>query len=383
MNMTTNLDSIDPLFDTDPFDYSPQNIAQFFSSLRASAEINLRGNDYLSRLWSKHNFTPSLIKSDADLANMPFIMVHLFKQFELKSCPDAQVALNLTSSGTSGQKSQIFLDQASLARVKKLAYQIHKSLGMCSEEEVHYVCFTYDPKVADHLGTAFTDELLTSFTQKSSVFYTIQWDPVKQDFFFNLKETAKRLVDLSKQSKPVRLLGFPAHMAELIKKESINITLPKNSWVQTGGGWKAAAEGAMTKFEFREFIATHLGIPSGNNRDMFGMVEHGIPYCDCAKGSLHIPNYARVIIRNPKSLDPVPDGEVGLIQFICSYLSSYPSLSLLTTDWGRIGTCDCLIGGKTIEILGRAGVKKHKGCALTASKLLDESVPQPTSEVSS
>ncbi|MCX6125656.1 MAG: acyl-protein synthetase, partial [Proteobacteria bacterium] len=145
------------------------------------------------------------------------------------------------------------------------------------------------------------------------------------------------------------------------------------SWIQTGGGWKGFANEEVSKEVFRSFISQHLGLPEENIRDMFGMVEHGIPYCDCKKGKFHIPNYARVFIRSPRDLSLMSGGETGLIHFLCSYVTSYPSISLLTTDYGRIGSCDCGLGGETLEIVGRAGISKHKGCALTASKLLDAS----------
>ncbi len=102
------------------------------------------------------------------------------------------------------------------------------------------------------------------------------------------------------------------------------------------------------------------------------MVEHGIPYVDCEKGNLHIPNYARVYVRSPYDLTLRKKGERGLLHFLCSYNFSYPAPSLLTTDYGRVGTCDCKLGGDILILEGRAGVSKHKGCALKALELLEK-----------
>ena len=66
---------------------------------------------------------------------------------------------------------------------------------MASPENYNYLCFTYDPAIANDLGTAFTDELLTNFTGKNEVYYAIQWDPQKNDFVLNedgVVETLKR-----------------------------------------------------------------------------------------------------------------------------------------------------------------------------------------------
>ena len=367
-----NSAAIDRLFATNPFDHSAASQQVFRESFAACAAIHYDCNDFFRGLWQRAGVKPEDVRSESDLMQVPSIMVNLFKEYELMTGPHSDIVLNLTSSGTSGQKSQIFLNQASLDRVKKLAWEIHAALGMTSDDEVNYLCFTYDPKVATNLGTAFTDELLTSFTKKREVYYAIQWDDAKGDFTLNVEGVIDALHRYAKSPQPVRILGFPAHLYKIVKDHGIKLKMPNKSWIQTGGGWKGFANEEVPKSQFRRFMAERLGIPEANNRDMFGMVEHGIPYCDCPKGRLHIPNYARVYIRAPHDLSLVSDGRPGLIQFLCSYVTSYPSISLLTTDYGQIGSCDCGLGGSTLEILGRAGVQKHKGCALSASKLLDE-----------
>ena len=118
-------------------------------------------------------------------------------------------------------------------------------------------------------------------------------------------------------------------------------------------------------------LSTRAKIPQQNVRDLFGMVEHGIPYVDCEHGNLHVPIYARARVLDPESLKSLEDGEVGLLHLMTPYLSSYPSISLLTTDKAVIdNNCPCGRPGKTFKILGRAGLAKHKGCAIKALDLL-------------
>ncbi len=362
--------AIDHLFTTDPFVGDAAASTAFLDSFRACALVHYERNPLFRGLWDEAKLHPDAVVSEADLERVPWLMVNLFKEHELMTGPPGAVVLNLTSSGTSGQKSQIFLDQGSLDRVKKSAWEIHARLGMCADDDVNYLCFTYDPRVAANLGTAFTDELLTSFTRRKEVFYAIQWDAARGDFFLNVPATVDALRRFAADTAPTRILGFPAHLHKIIKDEGLHLTLPPNSWLQTGGGWKGFVGDEVPKPIFRDFIEERLGIPGARQRDMFGMVEHGIPYVDCERGQLHVPNYARVYVRSPRDLSLLPMGETGLLQFLCSYVTSYPSISLLTTDYGRLGTCDCGLGGATLEIVGRAGVQKHKGCALTASKLI-------------
>jgi phenylacetate-coenzyme A ligase PaaK-like adenylate-forming protein len=360
------------LLASDPFDFSESSKKLFLDSFKENATSHYQKHEFTRKLWDQLGFHPSDLKSESDLENVPGTMVHLFKEHELCSVPKKNLVLTLTSSGTGGQKSQQFLDQLSLDNVKKLALSIHRSLGMASERSYNYLCFTYDPKVANDLGTAFTDELLTNFTGKNEVYYAIQWNEELQDFVLNEKGVVETLKRFEASDIPTRILGFPALLFEVIEKHNLTLNLGKDSWLQTGGGRKGKANQEIPKHEFREFIQERLGIPEENQRDLFGMVEHGIPYVDCSKGNLHIPNFARVYVRSPYDLSILPKGSKGLLHFLCSYNFSYPAPSLLTTDYGSLGTCDCGIGGETLILKGRAGVSKHKGCALKALELLEK-----------
>jgi phenylacetate-coenzyme A ligase PaaK-like adenylate-forming protein len=361
---------IEHLIQSDPFDFSKKSIDLFIESFKYTANIHYKGNNFFKYLWDQDQLSIDDIKTQEDLEKAPFIMVNLFKHKSLVSCPKEEIVLTLGSSGTGGQKSLMHLNQFSLDSVKELAFNIHKSLGMTSAKKYNYLCFTYDPKVANDLGTAFTDELLTSFTGIEDVFYAIQFDEKINDFKLNEKETIQKLIEYSNSSYPTRILGFPAFLYKIIKENNIKLNFCKDSWIQTGGGWKGQADKEIPKKEFKEFMFDRLNIPIINNRDLFGMVEHGIPYVDCDNGRLRVPNFARIFIRDPKTLKVLPIGETGLIQFMCTYNTSYPSMNILSTDWGRLQKETDDLGGYSLEIIGRAGIDKHKGCALKALEII-------------
>lgn len=362
----------DKLLESDPFLFSPENRSLFVESFKENALFHYEHHEFTRKFWDKMGFHPEQIKSEADLMNVPGTMVHLYKEHEFCSVPRSELVLTLTSSGTGGQKSHQFLNEKSLDNVKKLAFNIHDALGMSSKKKYNYLCFTYDPTIANDLGTAFTDELLTNFTNKNEVYYAIQFDKEKNDFVLNEEGVIDALKRFQASEFSTRILGFPALLFEMIEKYNIQVNLGEDSWLQTGGGWKGKADKEIPKKDFRIFIEKRLGIPQENQRDLFGMVEHGIPYVDCQKGNLHIPNYARVYVRSPKDLKVLNKNERGLIHFLCTYNFSYPAPSLLTTDYGRIGSCDCGIGGDILILEGRAGISKHKGCALKALELIEK-----------
>lgn len=152
-------------------------------------------------------------------------------------------------------------------------------------------------------------------------------------------------------------------------------SFPAHSWIITGGGWKAAEDKKVTRETFRVLCHEAFGIPPAFQRDAYGMAEHCAPYYECREHRLHVPVYNRVIIRDPVTLDVLPNGQVGLMELVTPFNAMMPTLAILTTDYGRIHAeaCGCGWRSPTFEILGRAGLTKHKGCALTASEIVRRS----------
>jgi hypothetical protein len=358
------------LLSLDPFDFRDASQAQFRKSLQENLLFHFEQHSFTRWFFEKKGFDPKLVINERSLELVPAVMVNLYKEAYMASVPKEDLVLELTSSGTSGKKSYQRLNQTSLEFVKLLAYKIHESLGITSKKRYNYLCFTYDPKVASDVGTAFTDELLTNFTGKAEVYYAFEWNEAKKDFELNIPKIISTLKRFEASELSTRILGFPAFLWEILEQHDLHLNLGDDSWVQTGGGWKGKADQKIEKDQFRTVVAERLGIPKANVRDLFGMVEHGIPYVDCEFGNLHVPNYARVFIRSPQDLRALPVGEVGLMHFLCSYNFSYPAPSLLTTDYGYLqNNCPCG-RGLTLHFKDRAGVKKHEGCAFKATSLL-------------
>lgn len=319
------------------------------------------------------------LNDDSSVApeDIPPLLVTIFKEHRLISIPDSKIKIELTSSGTGGQRSAIVLDKRSYDRILRVVDAIFGSLGLVNREEIaDYLCFTYDPRVAKNVGTAFSDKILTGLTRRGTVFYAIRWSEATGTFEFDLGMTVRRLLSFAGRGRPVRILGFPAYLWQVcddLESRGKRLTLGERSFVITGGGWKIHKDREVTKELFKKRVSAVLGLPEQNIRDSFGMVEHGIPYVDCECGRLHVPVFARARVVDPETLKPLPDGEPGLLHLMTPYLSSYPSISLLTTDRARLaGDCPCGRSGKTLEILGRAGVAKHKGCAISALDLLKQ-----------
>ncbi|MBI5744930.1 MAG: hypothetical protein HY952_10325 [Elusimicrobia bacterium] len=368
--------AVDALFETPAFGYSPKTSKAFLAAMRAALAFQGGRAPVLKALYKAEGFRPASVRAEKDVAGIPYVFVAALKERDLTTLPYSKIVLELKSSGTSGQRSRMQLDKGSLMRVRRMAWKVFEGLGLTDLERAHdYICFTYDPEVAKDLGTAWTDKLLSGFTKKGEIFYTFRWSKAKNDFYFDIDGAVSAMKKFEAAGSLVRLVGFPAFALKLTEEFKKRFgrypRLNPESSVVTGGGWKTLADEAMDKKVYRKILADNLGIPVANVRDLFGMVEHGVPYVDCRLGNFHIPNYGRVIARHPGTLAPLGYNKAGLLQFITPYLTSYPSLSVLSSDFGLVRPkCSCGLSGPVLEIHGRAGVKKLKGCAISAATML-------------
>ena len=83
--------------------------------------------------------------------------------------------------------------------------------------------------------------------------------------------------------------------------------------------------------------------------------------------------YSRVIIRDVNTLEPVPNGTVGLVSLLTPLIKSTPILSVMTDDLGVLhdgSECGCGIPSPYLELIGRVGLKQIKTCAAGAAELL-------------
>lgn len=319
--------------------------------------------------------TPGDIRTIEDLPRIPYVFVSVFKRNTLITGDPAKVKLSLTSSGTGGERSAIHLDARSLRRIRRIVHNIYRSLKMTSREVTNYLAFTYDPAVAKDLGTAFSDELLTRLTRVGQVHYAIR--RLGDEWVLDREACYDALERFEREGSAFRMLGFPAHAWEVLqgyeRERGRTLRFPSRSFVLTGGGWKTLGDVEIPKGTFRREVARILGIPEDHIRDLYGMVEHGVPYTECEAGRMHVPLHSRVFVRDPGTLQRA---DRGIFHFLTPYLSSFPALSLLTTDVGHLeASCPCGRKAPVLVLEGRGGVTRHRGCAIAALDILEPAAP--------
>lgn len=313
---------------------------------------------------------------DGSLDKIPFIAADFFKFHEVKSIEEDKVFLHLTSSGTTGQKSQIFFDQWSLESAQQMVKFIFHYYGWVTEEKTNYLLYSYQTEADSKLGTAYTDNFLTQFAPVNAIEYALKWNG-KNGHDFDLYGCIRALQKFSDEGLPVRILGFPSFLYFTIQRmrdlQMKPLKLSPKSLVFLGGGWKGFADKAIDKTEFYKMVEDQLGIPNERLRDGFGSVEHCIPYIECKNHHFHVPVYSKVLIRDLYHLKNVGYNQEGFLQFISPYITSVPANSVLMGDLAILhkgSDCDCGLNTDWFEILGRAGLTKNKSCAIAAAELL-------------
>lgn len=356
------------------FDYAGTS-ELFLQSVREMFEYQRAHSPIFKGICEQYGFDVSQIVDEESILRIPAIFVTAFKERKLLSVPEEEIVKTFTSSGTTGSKSQINWDQTSMERQAFMRKSIVESYGLAAYDQlVNNLVFSYAPDVSGSRGAAHAHSSYAQFAKENETFYAIGKDKYGEPEF-KLDEGIKALERFAASGLPLRITGFPAFgymtLTELDKR-GIRFKFPADSVLFSGGGWKNYTGKTIPYNEYVDLVNRVLGIPGDRIRDVYGMVEHGVPYMTCEHGHFHIPVYSRVCAVSPHTMEILPDGETGLLKLVTPYIRSTPALSILSTDLGCVESgCPCGRSGKYIVLKGRGGVKKYAGCGISAAQLLN------------
>ena len=345
-------------------------------------------------------FSPERLQSPEDLADLPFLPTALFKRRRLFALPRWRLPLVVTSSGTSsGKASEIGFSVGDLWAGLLMVLHICKLRRLISLRPCHYVVFGYQPRLGNRTGVSKTSFGVTLFTPALSRTYALRWKrgretrPLraeeaatvpaegsrnKGEYVLDLGAVQDSIVKHSKSRFPLRFMGFPAYAWFLMKRmdeQGVRVQLPRGSKLMLGGGWKQFYAEQVDKREFYALAKKVLGLDDRDIIEFYGAVEHPIFYNDCERHHFHVPIYSRILIRDPVTLRPVPNGNPGLVNLITPMDVGTPLLSVMTDDLGILHDpeeCGCGLDSPWLEILGRVGLQDIKTCAAGASDILNK-----------
>jgi len=366
---------IDRLFEIeDALNHTQKSDKIFFEAMKEAFAYHYAHNKVYKNICDNENFDIIKLETSDELYKIPHIITDAFKWHSLLSVKEKDIVATFTSSGTSGQKSHISWDQGSKDRQEKMRKNIMKNYGLISQKEVNYLIFAYSPKVSQGKGAAHAHQMYSTFAPARRKLFAIDADK-NGEAYFSKKLCVKYFEEFTKDDIPLRIIGFPAFIYETLlymKKNGIKFNFSNDSLIVIAGGWKSAQQKSIPFDEFCSLTEKFLGINSSQIRDVYGFVEHGVPYVTCKYNHFHVPIYSKVFIRKPGTLEVLEDGKKGLLHVMSPYNYAQPALSILSTDYAITNSeCPCGLKGKYIELKGRAGLKKHEGCAISATELLN------------
>jgi len=295
----------------------------------------------------------------ANLADVPFLPAQLFKRTRLASIPESAVLRTLRSSGTSGQApSLIVLDRATAdLQARALGHIMREFLGphrlpmVIVDEPIRPGAGGFTARTAGQLGFL----------------------PFGRDHFHLLSaEGAPDVAGLrlwleTHRDERILFFGLTAPVWEHLLAGPVaaaGLRCAQPALLVHGGGWKKLASRQITPAAFKQ-AARALNI--AETRDYYGMVEQtGSIHVEDDDGSLLTPLSGDVLVRDPRTLAPVPPGETGLLHVFSALPRSYPGHSILTEDLGRIVGTDDRPGGRRgtrFVVLGRLAASELRGCS--------------------
>ena len=353
------IESIEPLLRGAPFgETQPRKEELLTPLMNELTDWHVRHSEQYARLirlmWP--GYRPA-----ANLEEVPWIPVGLFKSHRLASIPDEEVFKTLTSSGTTGQQvSRIILDRTTARRQTfALASIMGSVLGpsrlpmiLVESKDIIKNRLSFSARGAGLLG-------MMNFGR---------------DHFFALDADMRLDVDGLRNflrthgSRPFAIFGFTWMVWKYFYREieSLGIDLSQGTLIHSGG-WKKLLEEQISNAAFKEHFARATGLRRIYN--FYGMVEQvGSVFLEGDDGFLYAPRFADVIVRDPRTWKALPDGEPGVVQVLSAIPVSYPGHSILTEDLGVIhgrDDSDTGRGGKRFSIIGRLPRAELRGCSDT------------------
>jgi hypothetical protein len=185
----------------------------------------------------------------------------------------------------------------------------------------------------------------------------------------------KALRESEASGVPVALIGATSayvYFFQACRRKKMSFKLPKGSRICDGGGYRGRF-GKVSRDDYFAMVQEILGIPESHCVNVLGEAETATNLFDDAlrrhaKGlpvrqrTRPVPPWSRVLAMHVNTLQPLPDGEVGLLAHWD--LANVPTVLAVITD--NLGyTTD---GGRGCEMVGRAKIENGKVSPLPDEK---------------
>jgi len=362
--------AIDELFKLPPYATQPgEHRGLLRAAVREAIQHHCANCSPFDRWYRKQGQDPDA--EIEDLARMPYLPVSIFKRLPLESVPEAEVVRVLRSSATSSQtSSRVVLDRITRDRqMRTLAVMMSTMMG--SMRRPFVVLDAAAAKGGDMELSARVAGLRGYLMMASETHYALEAQDGRLDL--DADKLEELLGRLSARQMPVCLIGYTYMLYQYVVAPLIRagrrLQLPPGSMVIHFGGWKRLERQAVDRARLNLEVEQVFAMDEPCIRDVYGFTEQlGVIYPDDGNGVRLAPVYSEVVVRDPVTLESLPDGMPGLLEFITPLPHSYPGVALVLDDIGRIVSRDREQDGRfgtRFEVLGRARGSEIRGCGDT------------------
>lgn len=303
------------------------------------------------------------------LEEIPFIPSAIFKHLSLKS--ENSNNKQIQSSGTTSQlKSKIFLDSnTSLNQTKSLTKILKFFLG---KKKKPFFIVDIEPKSSQNIdGTIAARFAGMSGYLLAAKSKTYLLEESKTGNIVLKKNVLNELIETSNREQVV-VIGYTymiwQHLLDS-NENDVSLDLGINTKLIHFGGWKKLNDLNITKKNLLKKIESTLNLTSKCVFDIYGFTEQlGTVYVAEGEEGCLVSDYSYLIVRDPITLSPIKDGEIGFLQFMSILPTSYPGFSILNDDLGSITERKISSDGREIvkfNVLSRLEKAENRGCGDT------------------
>lgn len=366
-------DEIDKLMALNPFSTPQEEKAAFFlPSVIAAMTSHYERCEMYRRWCDRRGWDPR--KSEVtSVGELPFLPVNIFKRLELNALENNEALKVLRSSATSSQiPSSVALDKITRDRqMKVLAASLREVLGPSRRP---FIVFDVQPNMSQRNSVELSARVagIRGYLMAASKTYYVMNDE-SGTLSLDIDRLKHALAEVKSSGSELCMIAYTyvlyQHVVKDLLSKDIRFELPDSTKIIHFGGWKKLEAERVSKKVLLGDTASVFGMDARNVFDIYGFTEQlGVIYPDDSDGIKRAPVYSEVVVRDPVSLQPVPDGETGLLEFITPIPNSYPGAVVLTDDIGRIvnrSAGNSGWSGTGFEILGRANNAEVRGCGDT------------------
>ena len=312
------------------------------------------------RLYADYVHTLFGAREARSLAEVPYLPVRAFKTFELKSVPDDEVFKIMTSSGTTGEVSRVYLDRETAKLQSQKLVEVFSNTF--SKSRFPMLVIDAESTVSDRRQFSARTAAINGFSLFSRRREFALDDRLDIDV-----DRVQAFADANRGSR-IFLFGFTfvvwQNFVQGLRRRGVRLNLAE-AFLLHGGGWKKLADQNISNERFKAEIREWTGC--SDVRNYYGMVEQtGTIFMECPHGNLHAAPGSDALARDPASFAVLPHGVEGLIQVFSVIQRSYPGHSLLTEDVGLTlegASCGCGHAGTVVRIYGRLKTAEIRGCS--------------------